>query len=228
MKIIVATLFLFSAALFCLAQEKPQAVLINEWEKIHCDQFGGIVDNFLYTVHQAPDSAGYAVIYSRENLSDWSRRYVNQISDAVAARKIDPSRIKIVRVKKDVEIEIKFWKVPAGAEPLVIEGSHWPGALPSSQKPFVFTTSSDWDGGVCYDFAPGVYADFLKANPTARGHVVVYDTDAAKARKEAAGKLKLLSEYDIPPSRLRVFYAKPPKHFLPYTEFWLVPPKKKK
>src|ERR1700755_1902737 len=104
MKILFSTLILFCAAAFSFAQEKPQAVLINEWEKIHCDQFGGIVDNFLYTVQQETGSTGYALIYSRENLSDWSRRYLNQISDAASARKIETTRIKIIRVQKDVEV----------------------------------------------------------------------------------------------------------------------------
>jgi hypothetical protein len=74
----------------------------------------------------------------------------------------------------------------------------------------------------------GRYADFLKANPGAKGHIVVYDTDAVAARKEMARKLKLLSCYHIPRSRLRIFYAKPPKHYLPFTELWFVPAGKEK
>ncbi len=228
MKAIFTILFLLSAALSCFAQEKPQAVLIGESGKVYCDQFGAIVGNFLYTVQEEPGSFGYAVIYSRGNLSGPDLNYLNAISDVVYSKKFDPARIKIIRAKKDVEIEIKFWKVPAGAASPVIEGPEWPDTFPSSRKPFVFTVDSDSGRSICYGFAPQLYADFLHANPRARGHIVVYDDSAKKARKAAAEKLKLLSGYDIQRSRLRVFYAKPPKNYLPFTEFWLIPAGKEK
>lgn len=81
---------------------------------------------------------------------------------------------------------------------------------------------------LCPTLSPKHYADYLRANPNMRGHIVVFDKSIREAKKEGENWLKILTEeYNVSRNRLRVFYSKKHPYIDSATEFWLVPQKKK-
>lgn len=221
---ILTFLIFFGSVQFCLGQEKPQAVLFDQFGGVPCDDFLMRIDMFFNELQNDPNSTGYAVIYTRENLSKLSIWRLNVIGGQIDFRKFDPSRISIVRAKKDTEIQIEFWRVPAGADRPSF-GEEWSNVLPSSAKPFIFTTS--FYDHICPVIGVREYWAFLEANPDSMGHLAVYQTPKRKAKKEADFWLKILSkDHKIPRNRLKVFYGKADRP-TSGTEFWIVPAKRK-
>jgi hypothetical protein len=121
---------------------------------------------------------------------------------------------------------MQLWIVPEGADKPIISETQWSNILPPSTKPFIFTIDSDFS--TCYFDSAKDYAEFLKANPSAKGHVVVYQK-GSKGKQEAPNYLLeiLVVKYKIPRNQLKFFYARATKMFSG-KEFWIVPGKKKK
>lgn len=221
----LVSIFLLSLAFvsFCFAQEKPTAILIDRFDNLLCGDFLGRLDNFFIDLQNEPASKGYAVIYTRENLSKESLWRLNAIGGHVDFRKLDPDRLSIVRAKKETDLEFEFWKIRAGADKPSF-GEEWPAVLPSSTKPFIFANT--FFDTICPNISPRDLVKLLTANPDFRLNLAVYQTPR-QAKKESVYWIKHLTEnYNIPRDRLKIFYGKPNRFY--GTEFWIVPAKKKK
>lgn len=214
--------FLISLAAFqfCFSQEKPKAVLFTEVENPNCEILLATADAFFNELNNDPNSQGYAVIYGKKNDLREKLTYELWLNGAMIFRKFDDSRIIKIRGADAENLKIEFWKVPTGAEKPMFNELKWNFVFPAKTKPFVFHDEYEQ---ICYSGSfEKAFAEYLNANPDARGHIVIYETSNKKYLKQKKEAQKLLSE--IPQNRLRFFQVKSDSSNV---EFWLVPKKKK-
>lgn len=209
----------------CFGQEKPEAILIDELEGFPCDEFLARTDAFFISLQNNPDSQGYAVISGKNEELQKKVGYELFIKGAMAFRNFDRSRIIQIRGAETGNFKIQFWRVPAGAEKPDFKETAWNFVFPPQTKPFVFS----WEGvaGVCPETPfETIYAEYLNANPEARGHIVIYAKSLKKYNKLKNEARKILK--DISLNRLRFFHIK--KEYsdnYANVEYWLVPQKVK-
>ncbi|MET0752078.1 MAG: hypothetical protein ABWZ66_01840 [Pyrinomonadaceae bacterium] len=175
-------------------------------------------------LRENPGSQGYAVISGK---NDELRKKVNYellIKGAMPFSNFDVSRIITIRGAESENFRVQFWQIPPGAAKPDFKESKWNFVFPPQTKPFSFY---DNIREICPPVPfETVYAEYLNANPQARGHIVIYTKSLEtynKFRKEAQDLLK-----DIPINRLRFFHIK--RNFsdnYANIEYWLVPRKTK-
>lgn len=208
----------------CFGQDNPKAELIDEFGNINCDDFLARNEGFYRVLQENPGSQGYAVISGK---NDELRKKVNYellIKGAIAINRFDVSRITTIRGAESENFKVQFWQVPPGAAKPDFKESKWNFVFPPQTKPFSFY---DNIREICPPISfETVYAEYLNANPQARGHIVIYAKSLKtynKFRNEARDLLK-----DIPINRLRFFHIK--RNFsdnYANIEYWLVPRKTK-
>jgi hypothetical protein len=133
MKMPKAFLFLtilFASFQICFGQEKAEAVLIDEFSSMPCDEFLARIDQFFTDLNNNPSSMGYFVIYPEKISARKAIPYVNWINAQLALRKFDESRYIIIQGEKRDEQKIEFWRVPPGSEDNFYKGEN-------GLKPFV-------------------------------------------------------------------------------------------
>lgn len=216
-------LFVFFQISF--GQEKPEAVLVDEFSALSCDEFLARSDYFFTSLQNNPDSQGYAVISGANAQLHRKISYELLIKGYIAARRFDDRRIILVRSGETKTFSVSFWRVPSGAEKPDFKETKWNFVFPPGSKPFKF-----YDDAADIICPPtpfeNVYIEFLKANPQARGNIVIYAKSFKKYnnfKNEARNSLK-----DISSKRLRFFHVKR-NYSSNYAniEYWIVPRKKK-
>ena len=122
---------------------------------------------------------------------------------------------------------MEFWTVRTGAR-APFEESKLSYQLPENTKPFIFHTE-EFSEGECpaWNVVPGYYSELLKANPGARGHVVI----KAGTRNRFAHRRReilnaIVGKGSVSQKRLRFFFV-PDRSTLchpnPCSEYWIVP-----
>ena len=222
----VLVIFLASLQLG-FGQEKPKAELIDEFGDITCEELIARQDNLMSSLNNDPTAVGYAVIYGNKNdyKKVWRAKFY--IGGHIEFRNFNEERLIIIRGKEAEDLRIQFWKVPAGAEKPAFEELNWNFTLSANRKPFIFL-STGWEGGPCdIGLQLKTYANYLVANPSIRGNVVVFAKSKSEFQDEKE-KIsgKLTNNYKIPSNQLRFFHQKIKDEYS-YTELWLVPQKKK-
>ena len=110
--------FLLSLAAFqfCFSQEKPKAVLFEEFGNINCEELLARMDAFYNVLSNDPSSQGYIIIYGKGDETVRKLSYELLINGSIKFRNFDKSRIVRIRGAERENLEIELWKVPAGAE----------------------------------------------------------------------------------------------------------------
>lgn len=212
----------------CAAQ-KSNAILIDRFEKITCEDDSARADQLAVQLQNNPQVKGYFVIYWEK--TDASLRkffYEQRLKNYLyLARGIDQNRIDFLRGENKEERQVEYWVAEnESAAPEFIKGE-WAYALPD-KKAYQFYSSRD-DSGVCSSvFDLKLYADFLSANPEKRGHIVVVGSSTKEIQKtKNAISKELFNKYKIPHKRIRFFFDRD-NNYQDYTteEYWFVRPKK--
>lgn len=229
MKIKKAALFLL-ISIFCwqhaFAQEEkkeeraaatPKADLKDEFEAISCEDLLNRLDGFFASLQNDPTSQGYAVISGRQSEMRKKLTYELLINGHARSRKFPDQRVMIVRGAEAGDLKVQFWQIPAGAATPNFNEARWDFAFAPSMQPFIFhSTGSD---AICpYAGHEKIYAEYLEANPNARGHLVIYGRSVKDYKKIRAEIVKSLPESLIP--RLRFYRAKNRDSGV---EYWIVP-----
>ena len=219
-------LILLVAGRFCFGQDSsPKAQLVDRFSTLKCGEWRGRLDSFFIELHDNPSLTGYAVISSGKNSFKKGLAYENIIQGHAEIRKFDSKSFNIIRVDKE-PAEVEFWKVSPGAEKPTFAPSQWSIVLASGTKPFEFGSTYNYPD--CHNFSARLYADYLLANPGARGNIVVYYNSIGEGEKEGKFWLQIMTEdFKIPRNRFRFFYRKSKDPAFPGIEFWLVPKKAK-
>jgi hypothetical protein len=219
----LAVALLLSCPVQSRPQAKPLAILTDELGFTNCEDLMARLDAFyseltkngsegLIFINGLPDSMARNVTY--EGMIEGWRRF----------RKF-PQAIPIVRGKLIPDGRIQFWTIPRGAAKPELETAVWSYVLPEGTKPFIVLQDSDY--GVCPSYqAVRMYADLLRANPRARGNIVVRANDARTFRKEVAElESTLVRGLRVPRKQLRFYSAKPTVRGVRFAdvEYWIVP-----
>jgi hypothetical protein len=221
MKRVISILILIGACLQAISAQTPKAEIIDQFGRLNCCDFEARIGGLVWRLDQQPGATGYAVI-SGDTI--FQRLYLERfILNAIARQHKDPKRIRMVRALGEgagpmVELSI----VPEGAEMPEFREISLDFTFPWNRKPFLFEDNEDV--GICpvYNLDLGHVSEFLSANPTARGHIVISSRINAKEyRSLRATLLKNAREANISTNRLKFFRGK--TRYNSTVEIWLVP-----
>lgn len=224
--------FAFLSLLFAAAvsgQQSPQAVLVDEFGRLACDELLGRLDVFFAELRAVPQAVGLVAVHTSAN-DRHEGVIVQEIIKAHSKwRGIDQRSLHFVRSDSHRGRLVQLWQVSPGAETPKFEAELRTCELPAERKePFVLTVETKFGAQICPAIDErAVFASLLKDNPKARGNIVVRGNSSKKARvKAAAIARRLASQYGIPRSKLRTFSAafqRPSNHDEPVVEYWYLP-----
>lgn len=117
----VLFLILILSSSFAFAQTEDKTTVESPPEAIKLEEFGKatngyvkmLFDSFMVKLHADPSARGHIINYGTDKQIMMREK---QIRNAIAFRKIDRSRITIVRGGNTGGLKTQFWIVPAGAE----------------------------------------------------------------------------------------------------------------
>lgn len=207
------------------AQKGAEAELLWEVEKPNCEMLSAFLDLLTVRLQENRNSRGLVVIKGDEaNMRD------NVIYESMVLRYFDDKtdvrpRISVLRAKSNSKMTLQSWIVPASAKTPEISIANWSYAAAAGTKPYLFTWENIYDG-ICPDAEDlRLFADFLKANPSARGNIVVRDPSQRRiAQKQAKIIKELTKTFGISRKQLRIFKSfEPSTGMLPPVEYWFVP-----
>lgn len=205
------------------AQEKPEAILIDKFGLLNCEDIWARQDAFFVEIQNSPTSIAYAVIYGKKNATRQNLAREKLIAGFVKFRKFDKARLKIVRGKESNEPHTEFWLVPAGADKPDFDEVEWDLTFPTNQKPFIYYSSNEDDDICPSGWQLKIYSDYLTKNPKARANIVIYAKSTSEFQKQSKDFLDELGKnYNIPPKRIRFFFVKEKTDYKSY-ELWLLP-----
>jgi hypothetical protein len=222
-KNLLLLVILFVTSQIYFAQETPKAELIDEFGRLTCEDIIARQDALLNILNEEPTSTGYIIIYSNKKDSRAAWRMKMFIDGQTELRRFDQKRLTVFRGTDESEVNVQFWKVPAGAEKPEFKEIGWNYDLSNRKKLFKFN-SSEWDVSPCpigsqFDS----YSNYLKANKNFRGHIVIFTKSNKEFQKVKENLLnKLPNDYKVSPNQLRFFFVKQKIDYTNY-EFWLVP-----
>lgn len=230
MKLLKSLLLLavfFVASQICFAQETQKAELIDEFGSITCEDLIARQDALINTLKNEPNSTGYVIIYSNGKDSRVAWQTKMYVDGQTEFRRFDQKRLIVLRATDEIELNVQFWKVPAGADKPEFKEIGWNYDLSNRNKPFKFN-SSEWDVSPCpIGSQLDSYSNHLNANKNFRGHIVISTKSDKEFQKEKVKLLnKLENDYKLSTNQVRFFFVKRKIDYILY-EFWLVPNKKR-
>lgn len=226
---LVIWIFLLAFAISGSAQEPPRAVLADDDVfRIGCEDVHGRIDNFFSEIINEKESTGLVIIRvppAKKHLALFAQQEVEYYMDW---HRFPKNRIEFARVTEGERLNVQFWRVPPGPAKPQINDVDMTLAFPAETKPFVFGSEFEFRGEVCPDpNIPAAFADFLKANPTARGNIVVREVTIRKAQLKGSRILRTFQKkYAVNRSRFRIFPTIRTKGLAetePIVEYWYLP-----
>ena len=223
-------LIVWTASLFVLASivAGQTPVLVDEFDKPHCDEFLARVDNFFLQLNAEPTATGYFILSGPENKRLEMLEMDMLFDGAIAQRAYEAALVKkaIAWNLNSNEIHLQFWLVQSGSAPPeveVVRRIEWHYNLSPGMEPFILHTDNEH---ICSTPTfPKVYQAILLANPKAHGNVVIYG-NSRKAQREGLKDAKETLKA-IPKARFRYFFVRSADEY-PWADYWIVPPKVKR
>jgi len=239
MRSVVILSLLLILAIDVLGQEKPKAVLVDEFGKECSESVMARRDSFLNQLGQNANSSGLILFYGDQDSEGRNVKLAQYLARFdLLARKYASSTIRLIRGKNTEDLLVQFWLVPSGAD------------YPKPIQPFVNneyskTTLYDhswadfnkWSGKTdiysdgFYDlgcgFSPnrGLFANLVNENQHLNGYLIVY---TAFGHRPSLGRRvadfavnDLVNNFRVPKKRLTAVYGGSREE--PEIEFWLVP-----
>ena len=205
------------------AQERPQAVLVDERKDIGCEQLLATVDNFYIQLNNNVDAKGYVVLSGSND--DLLRKIDIELlfDGAVQQRRFDATRVTKIRGKEIGPLNIQFWLVPAGAEIPKFDVVDWNLRLSPDTKRHLLHT--DMEQICSTPTFPEMAKELIDDNPDARIHVVIHANSVRTRQKGISEALSRMKKIDK--KRVRYFFAPLSDDPFPYADYWIVVPKPK-
>ena len=207
------------------AQKSPEAKLVDEFGPLPCGDLSARLGYFDHQLRQQPESAGYVIMFGDRDDIRANMFREGLIKGYFNKHGVVLNRLRFIPSDLGNELRTQFWLVPVGSDPPVVRITEWSNKLAPNAKPFKFAWLNDFD-----DICPPVdevrlFADLLKANPFARGNIVIRDTSRRAITKLKRDTLKsLVEEHGILSKQLRFFpVQKMPDGMHQRIEYWIVP-----
>jgi hypothetical protein len=218
-------LFVLTMPFGVSAQSYASAVLIDEFEVFPCSEFRFSMDNFMTELLKEPGSEGYILNSGpRQNLASIVWREELQKTQ-IEMRRFPISRITFDRSIASEKVVTQLWKIPQHGIRPVVSGQIKSLALDKT-KPFFLIEDSFYNDSECPDVNhTKVFARFLKANPQARGNLVIFGTSTRELASREREVRSTLKAEGISPTRVKYFrriYRYSPQ-FPKGVEYWYLP-----
>ena len=219
------TILAFSFSIFAQDERMGGAPLIvDEFTELACEELIGRLDNLFLTIEHYPDMIGIAFISV-----DPAKKYKSVIAERtinnyVNFRKFPPDRIKVIRTNSGDNLYFRFWMLPPDADLPDFGPIDDTLIFPqTSTEAFLLLTEDEF--GNCPNGDPRkLFADFLNANLTARGKIVIRERSSENASILSTKIHSELSEkYGISRDRITVTMESRSSKSLPKIEYWYLP-----
>ena len=219
----VLSVFVLLADSYC---QKSDAMLIDQFGRLACDNVNGRIWNLVFQVEKLPGSRALIFVHppsvKPENAKAQLRFFLAQFEFEGLEDRVE---IKIGHEMDGLLFEL--WIIPEGATPPNLSGDAWLPPRPDITIPFIFGYEDEI--GECPTFVPRTFAELLIANPGSRAHIVIKvgSYESAQAKGFADDTIKTLVEkFKVQGQRIRTFYIRQKeKNSLTYAEYWFVPAK---
>jgi hypothetical protein len=222
--VFITAFFLLVSTPSILAQQITEAIKIDEFGKLNCGDLLARIDNLYLQLENNPDASAFIVIHPKKGLLGQAAYRKKFIEDVFMRRRFDLSRLRIVRGDESEPEAGAFYLLPTGAADPIKEAGIWPEEKLNFTSPLVFGSEGDEDP--CPSFPFPKYAEIIKSNPNLRGHIVIFPYPGHSRNAALKKWIRVLTtEYKIPRGQLRFFFGKAQGYS--YTEFWVVPVKRK-
>ena len=220
-RFLFAFLISLAAFQFCFSQEKPKAVLIDEFGKVNCEELFTKFHRFTLEVFSEPTSVGYVVIHGKRSDLQQSDLYRKQIRGYVDSLSDEKISIMTVKGKDEEFLKTQLWKVPLNAD-ITLSFEKWNLSTPNFTKSIKFYNDA-LEGSCSSDDGRITFAELLLENPNLSGHLVIKER-TLKEFKETERKLlkRFENKYGVSRNRLKTFYRKVENDFDSDVEYWLV------
>jgi|RhiMethySRZTD1v2_1073278.scaffolds.fasta_scaffold322374_1 hypothetical protein len=224
--------FLVFLAIAVSAQERPTAVLVDEFPATLCsDDLRGRIDNFFTTISQQQGSVGSIVVTPDRSIPGRALKYRRIIENHVRFRKFDADRLTFSE-RPLGESKIQFWMIgtrgqtPTVMEPWKISETTLFDASGIEVNPWTHkieiggVSDEPCDFGLSFD----QFSAVLKADKALSAHLL-YSSDRRINRRKADSAvriaLKHLSDFRLSPDRIKIKYVG--KREQAEIQMWLVP-----
>lgn len=221
-------ILLLTIALSTSAFGQAEPRKFDEFGKIPCEDLLARADNFAIEMSANPQATAVVVVSSG---SKSAAAVANQVWQYLTAQ-LDRSGIALDRVQfyrdpREKEPTGTLWVVPAGARFPSEEFDAWSdGKVFDFSKPFEYGRADELD--ICSSFSPSPFAKILRENPEVVGKVIVRAERRTSALQTGTYWIDVFRNRGIPRSRLRLIIGKRSAPMMSYTEFWIVPAKKRR
>ncbi len=199
-------------AVSVFAQEEPKAILVDEFGSITCEDFLARVDNFTYRLNQERTATGLVLLRGRNN--SFKKMLITSFNVRLG-KEIEASVVENTESLKGGE----FWLVPQGSSPPLISDGRVVAVYPQTYDA-INLFSHEGEGPCSFNTLPA-FLQLLRSKLELRGKIVIFGP--ARERPESVAFLiNQLPKADR--RRIKVLYR---TKIVPYTEFWIIPTKKK-
>ncbi len=237
-KHLFSLIVLLASLQICFAQEELHGAQVDEFGKICSEDLMARFDNYFIQLHNDPSATGYIVFYGDRSAEGSNLKLINYLTKAYPNRRIDKSRIVLVRGTNQEKMKIEFWVTPAGLIPprpseyFVKEKITLTTRFDESRADFYKESGkldiyNDGFFDLGCDFSPNkaVFARQLRSNSELTGYLVIY-TQFGKSKKYAAriadfALRDLTKNFKIRGNRLKTIYGGHRQE--PALELWFVP-----
>lgn len=226
-RIYLIAMMLFASGVGANGQDPPKAVLVDEFGKLECEDLIARQDNLFHELNQNPNYIGYAIISSDETTFRQARYTEAMFDGQTEFRRFDDFRFRVLRATGLNGLKVQLRVVPAGANIPQIIDKGWDFKIKAGSKPYRFNVS-EYDKGPCPVGSQfKLYSATLKANPSAKGHIVVWARIRSQFLNEKARVQRdLVKKYGVNPSQIKYFHI-PNRSKSVKWEYWIVPAKGK-
>lgn len=226
-RIYLIAILLMTFGVAAKSQEPPKAVLIDEFGKLQCEDVIARQDYLFAELQKAPMATGLAIIFADSDDLKRARQTEAMFNGQTEFREFDDARFRIVRANGSDGLKVQLWLIPPGASLPQFTKRDRDFEIDPKGKAFK-VNASEYDEGPCPIGSQfKLYSKTLKANPHAKGHIVIWARHRTQFLKEKARVDRdLLTKYNIASSQVRYFYF-PHRSSDVEWEYWIVPNKNK-
>jgi hypothetical protein len=203
-------------------QEKRDAILIDEFGRIECEDLSGRLDTFLSELASQPGATGYVVVSSNAAVEPRTFWYERFIDGYALFRRFDQRRFLLVSSDLPVSTYVQLWLVPAGVQiPVAIDDDARYISKPSVKRLRFY--SNFGDEGPCYTGPPfRLLSKYLKANPEMDANIALGAMSLKVFQNSKTAIIRSFrDDYSVNTSRLRFFWVRT-RYDSDSSELWLI------
>lgn len=205
-------IFVLLFAMTSFGQNDTKAILVDEIDKVLCDDFLARIDNFYIQINNEPASAAYFVITGSNKFLTYKLYTELLFESAFAWRRFDRTRVKIVRGIETGPFQVKLWIVRAGGETPDFRETRWNLRLPTGSQPFLLRSDM---AQICEPPpVERIAKELIDANHDGSIFVVVHGPTLQKRKVELRLARKMLTRLE--PERVRYLFRHSPTAYSDY------------